>query len=363
MTLRYTLEGDNGLDLPQDAILLRVKGKYVPIEDLGNGILNGDYYVEEVDFHSPERAQLSGEEAAIIPVRFGTFYHDDALPIALSGDELGMFHLAALFKGFKFPSVGRMPAVRGLRLNTGGLSKSFKGATKSIQGAGKNILKTGQKAVKDYGNTLKKGFKDAGKLVGKVGEVLPDVLQAVGNQGGGAPEENSEDQEQPPEEMPGNESEEFSEEPISEDSGSVITDTGFQDEMSGELGFIQAAMAAAPMISNIVSSVQSNQRKRTQAKNQMQMSKLSALTNLKQSSVKKATSTQTKSFSNPALSQTSEGKYALTYKTSSRGGDAPNPNPPTPDKKDDKTMLYVGAGVVVLALAFFAFNNSKKGKR
>ncbi|EQA61808.1 hypothetical protein [Leptospira alexanderi] len=364
MTFRYTLEGDQTAELPQDAVLLRVKGKYLPTHDLGNGVLNGDFYVEELDYHSPERAQLSGDEDSTIAVRLGSFYHDDAIPIALSGDELGFFAAAKLFgRGFKLPSFGRLPSFRGVKINTSGISKGFRGATRSIQKAGKDVLKTGQKAVKDYGKTLQKGFKDAGKFAGKALEAVPDILQAVGQGQGGAGEEEPTEDEQP---------EEFSQsEGFSDETGSepAYDESGYGDEMSGELGFFQAAMAAAPMVSNVLSQFSNIQNQKTQAKNQMNMNKMNSIMNLvrptSKAPVKKAVQpAQNKNFSNPALSKTPEGKYALTY--SNRGGSGeeppPNPNGNNPDKKNDKMLLYAGGGLAAIIVLVVVFNNMK-GKK
>ncbi|MDI7181696.1 hypothetical protein [Leptospira santarosai] len=365
MTFRYTLEGDQRTELPEDAVLLRVKGKYIPTDDLGNGILNGDFYVEELDYHSPSRAQLSGEENSVVPVRLGTLYHDDAMPIALSGDELGMFGLAKLFgRGFKLPSFGRLPSFRGMKINTSGLSKGFRSATRSIQKAGKDVLKTGQKAFKDYGKTLQKGFKDAGKFAGKALEAVPDILQAVG-QGQGSPEEGGEEQ---PEENPEMESEQVSEESFSEENpGPAYDESGFGDSLNGELGFFQAAMAAAPMITNTLSQFSNIQNKKTQAKSQARSNSISSLAQLLQSAnrapAKKTVPAQNKNFSNPALSKTSEGKFALTY-SSNRGGsgeEPPAPNSNT-DKKDDKMMLYAGGGLVAI-IALVVVMNNMKGKK
>ncbi|WP_061226520.1 hypothetical protein [Leptospira interrogans] len=370
MTFRYTLEGDQTTELPEDVVLLRVKGKYIPTHDLGNGILNGDFYVEELDYHSPSRAQLSGEENSVIAVRLGTLYHDDAMPIALSGDELGMFGMAKLFgRGFKLPSLGRLPSFRGLKINTSGISKGFKGATKSIQKAGKDVLKTGQKAVKDYAKTWQKGFKDVGKFGGKALEAVPDILQAVGQGQGGSPEVGEEEQ---PEEMP-DESEQISEESFSEENpGPAYDESGYGDSLNGELGFLQAAMAAAPMVTNVLSQFSNIQNQKTQAKSQARANTINSLaqlvrpTSVNRAPAKKAAAPiQNKNFSNPALSKTPEGKYALTY-SSSRGGEgegppAPNPNGNT-DKKDDKMLLYAGGGLAAIIVLVLVMNNMK-GKK
>ncbi|ULG87913.1 hypothetical protein FH593_15280 [Leptospira interrogans] len=365
MTFRYTLEGDQATELPDDVVLLRVKGKYVPTQDLGNGILNGDFYVEELDYHSPLRAQLSGEENSVIPVRLGTLYHDDAIAIALSGDELGMFGLARLFgRGFKLPSFGRLPSFRGLKINTSGISKGIKGATKSIQSAGKNVLKTGQKAIKDYGKTLQKGAKDIGKFAGKALEAAPDILQAMG-QGQGEGQEGGEE-EQPSEEMP-DESGQVSEESFSEeDPGPAYDESGYSDALSGELGFFQAAMAAAPMAMNVLNQYSNIQNQKAQVKNQNRANTINSLAQLlkpaSKPTVRKATPAQNSNFSNPALSKTSEGKYALTY-SSSRGGSGEEPPAPNPngnnDKKDDKMILYVGGGLAAVVVLILVMNNMK----
>ncbi|AKP25943.1 conserved hypothetical protein [Leptospira interrogans serovar Manilae] len=368
MTFRYTLEGDQATELPNDAVLLRVKGKYIPTHDLGDNILNGDFYVEELDYHSPSRGQLSGEENSVIPVRLGTLYHDDAMPIALSGDELGMFGMAKLFgRGFKLPSLGRLPSFRGLRINTSGISKGFKSATKSIQKAGKDVLKTGQKAVKDYGKTLQKGVKDVGKFAGKALEAVPDVLQAVG-QGQGAPE-GGEEEEQQPEEI--DESGQVSEESFSEENP-AYDESGYGDSLNGELGFFQAAMAAAPMVTNVLSQFSNIQNQKTQVKSQARANTINSLaqlvrpTSVNRAPAKKAVApAQNKNFSNPALSKTSEGKYALTY-SSSRGGEGEGPPAPNPngnaDKKDDKMLLYAGGGLAAIIVLVVVMNNMK-GKK
>lgn len=367
MTFRYTLEGDQATELPDDVVLLRVKGKYIPTQDLGNGILNGDFYVEELDYHSPSRAQLSGEENSVIPVRLGTLYHDDAMAIALSGDELGMFGLARLFgRGFKLPSFGRLPSFRGLKINTSGISKGIKGATKSIQSAGKNVLKTGQKAIKDYGKTLQKGAKDIGKFAGKALEAAPDILQAIGQgQGQGENPEGGEEEQQP-EEMP-NESGQISEDFSSEENpGPAYDESGYSDSLSGELGFFQAAMAAAPMVMNTLNQYSNIQNQKAQVKNQNRANTINSLSQLlrpvSKAPVKKATPAQSNNFSNPALSKTSEGKYALTY-SSSRGGSGEEPPAPNPngnnEKKDDKMMLYAGGGLVAILALVFVMNNMK----
>ncbi|EQA71835.1 hypothetical protein [Leptospira noguchii] len=367
MTFRYTLEGDQRTELPEDVVLLRVKGKYIPTDDLGNGILNGDFYVEELDYHSPSRAQLSGEENSVIPVRLGTLYHDDAMSIALSGDELGMFGMARLFgRGFRLPSFGRLPSFRGMKINTSGLSKGLKGATRSIQKAGKDVLKTGQKALKDYGKTLQKSVKDVGKFAGKALEAVPDVLQAVG-QGQGASQEGGEEEQ--PEEMP-DESGQVSEESFSEENpGPAYDESGFGDSLNGELGFFQAAMAAAPMITNTLSQFSNIQNQRTQAKSQARANSISSLAQLLQPAnrapVRKAVPAQNRNFSNPALSKTSEGKFALTY-SSSRGGSGEGPPAPNPngndDKKDDKMLLYAGGGLAAIIVLVVVLNNMK-GKK
>ncbi|WP_061247772.1 hypothetical protein [Leptospira noguchii] len=369
MTFRYTLEGDQRTELPEDVVLLRVKGKYIPTHDLGDGILNGDFYVEELDYHSPSRAQLSGDENSVIPVRLGTLYHDDAMSIALSGDELGMFGMAKLFgRGFKLPSLGRLPSFRGLKINTSGISKGFKSATKSIQKAGKDVLKTGQKAVKDYGKTLQKGVKDVGKFAGKALEAVPEILQAVGQGQGGSPEGGGEEQ---PEEMP-DESGQISEESFSEENpGPAYDESGYGDSLNGELGFFQAAMAAAPMVTNVLSQFSNIQNQKTHTKSQARSNTINSLAQLLQSGnrapvskaqAKKAVPAQNQNFSNPALSKTPEGKYALTYSSSRGEGPTPQNQNGNDDKKDDKMLLYAGGGFVAIVILIFIMNNMK-GKK
>ncbi|MDI7219726.1 hypothetical protein QMN07_19840, partial [Leptospira santarosai] len=82
MSNRLTLEGDQ--TLPEDFRVVKVYGKYIPQTEL-NGELSGDLYIERIDGYSPQIAQLSGMEEAGHSQFFGTYFHDDAIPITLSG--------------------------------------------------------------------------------------------------------------------------------------------------------------------------------------------------------------------------------------------------------------------------------------
>ncbi|EQA69870.1 hypothetical protein [Leptospira noguchii] len=153
MSYRLTLEGDKSL--PEDFQIIRAYGKFIPTGELQGDELFGDFYLEGFNYYSPSVAQLSGPEAALDTVHLGSFFHDDAYSVALSGDELGRF--GALFRGIKLPSIKpiRFPNVR---IKAPNLSKSFKGISKGISSAGKSVMKAGKDIVKAHG----KAFKDAG---------------------------------------------------------------------------------------------------------------------------------------------------------------------------------------------------------
>ncbi len=142
MSNRLTLEGDNDT-LPEDFRLIKVYGKYIPKTE-SNGELYGDLYVERIDGYSPALAQLNGLDDSKHSEFFGTFIHDNAIPIMLSGeDELGRF--GALFKGFKFKAP-KMPVLRGFKMNTKGLTRGISNVGKSIGKVGKEV----QKGAKNY---------------------------------------------------------------------------------------------------------------------------------------------------------------------------------------------------------------------
>ncbi|MDI7213250.1 hypothetical protein QMM60_04555, partial [Leptospira santarosai] len=181
MSNRFTLEGDR--TIPEDFQVVRVLGKFLPKEEL-NGELSGDFFVERIDGFSPRVSQLAGPEEASQSHFFGSFIHDDAIPLSLSGDELGMW--GALLKGLRFKAPAfRMPAFRGFKVNTRGLSRGLGNATKSLGKVGKQLGKGAQNAVKSYGKAWKdvgkglgKGLKDVGKMVGQVAEGGMGLLQS-----------------------------------------------------------------------------------------------------------------------------------------------------------------------------------------
>ncbi|WP_078129692.1 hypothetical protein [Leptospira alexanderi] len=369
MSNRLTLEGDP--TLPEDFQITRVYGKYIPKFEL-NGELSGDLYIERIDGYSPRVAQLSGFDDAKHSEFFGTFVHDDAIPLSFSGDELGMWaHLLKAFK-FKAPAI-KMPALRGFKLNTRGLSRGLSNATKSVGRIGKQIGKGAQNAVRSYGKAWKdvgkglgKGLKDVGKMVGQVAEGGMGLLQSMGQ---GQGQEGAEE-EQTGEEQPLDESQtEFEDSGISEDPGYPEEQTEEETEMeevNGELGFLPQAMMAAGTAGQIFSSFNNMQQQNAQAKHARSMDKLNAFSSIlrpqpkavaKRPAPKKAVSSNS-SFSNPSISPNAEGGFKLSY--SNRGADADTGSTGSGDQnKDNKNIMYIGAGIAVLGLAFIM---NKKGK-
>ncbi|ULG86587.1 MULTISPECIES: hypothetical protein [Leptospira] len=364
MSDRLTLEGDNDT-LPEDFRLIKVYGKYIPKIEL-NGELCGDLYIERIDGYSPALAQLNGLDDAKHSEFFGSLIYDNAIPIMLSGDELGRF--GALFKGFKFKAP-KMPVFRGFKINTKGLTRGFSNVGKSIgkvgkevQKGAKNYVKAHQKAFKDIGKGLGKGLKDAGKMVGQVAEGGMGLLQSMGQQG------QTEEPEELDETQSYEDTESYSEEPEEIPTDEFIEEDENLEEVNGELGFLPQAMAAAGTAGQLFNSFNNMQQTNTAAKHARSMDKLNAFASIlrpqqtktapkKKPAPKKAVSNS--SFANPKLAQTPEGALKLSYSnrnldntTDSGGGSA--------DKKDDnKNLMYIGAGIAGLGIIFLM---NKKGR-
>ncbi|MDI7198036.1 hypothetical protein [Leptospira santarosai] len=352
MSYRLTLEGDKSL--PEDFQIIRAYGKFIPTGELQGDELLGDFYLEGFNYYSPSVAQLSGPEAALDTLHLGSFVHDDAYAIALSGDELGWLAAAKLFRGFKFPSFKpiRFP---NMRIKAPNLSKSFRGVTKGISSAGKSVMKAGQGVVKTYG----KAFKDVGKFAGKIAEGGMDVLQAMGQQGAGgegAPEEdasNPETEEMPqPDEGPSYE-EQQSEEVFEE-----------AEEINGELGFfpqMAAVQSGVQGITSIVGAVDARNERKAKLKSDAKTAQINALSQLfrpqaKQTAPVRRAVPANRTFSQPAISKTSEGKLAVSFANRNLQ-EGNNPSDPPKDDKN-KMLLYGGAALVVIVAIMFAF----KGK-
>ncbi|OOV40200.1 hypothetical protein B1J93_17800 [Leptospira kirschneri serovar Pomona] len=358
MSNRFTLEGDR--TIPEDFQVVRVLGKFLPREEL-NGELSGDFFVERIDGFSPRMSQLAGPEEASQSHFFGSFIHDDAIPLSLSGDELGAW--GALLRAFKFkaPAI-RMPAFRGFKVNTKGLSRGIGNETKSVGKVGKQIGKGAQNSVRSYGKAWKdvgkglgNGLKDVGKIVGQVAEGGMGLLQSMGQGQGqedpGTEEEQFEDQNQEgSEESP-------SEEPIDEFEN--------LEELNGELGFLPQAMMAAGTAGQMFSAFNNMQQQNAQAKHARSMDKINAFSSIlkPQASAKKkaVTSKANSSFSNPKLSKTQEGAYKLSYSSrDASGAGSNNPSENTADpNKDKNNMIYIGAAIAVVLVIVMM---NKKGR-
>ncbi|EMK05468.1 hypothetical protein LEP1GSC166_2641 [Leptospira kirschneri] len=300
-------------------------------------------------------AQLNGLDDAKHSEFFGTFIHDNAIPITLSGDELGRF--GALLKGFKFKAP-KMPVFRGFKLNTKGLTRGFSKVGKEVQKGAKNYVKAHQKAFKDIS-------KGAGKIVGQVAEGGMGLLQSMGQQGQEQAEELDETQNYEDSSYP---EENYSEGPEEIPTDEYIEEDENLEEVNGELGFLPQAMMAAGTAGQLFNSFNSMQQSNTAAKHARSMDKLNAFASIlrpqqtktapkKKPAPKKAVSNS--SFANPKLAQTPEGALKLSYSnrnldntTDSGGGSA--------DKKDDnKNIMYIGAGIAALGLVFIM---NKKGR-
>ncbi|MFA4795299.1 hypothetical protein [Leptospira kirschneri] len=365
MSNRFTLEGDQ--TIPEDFQVVRVLGKFLPREEL-NGELSGDFFVERIDGFSPRMSQLAGPEEASQSYFFGSFIHDDAIPLSLSCDELGMW--AHLLKAFKFraPAI-RMPAFRGFKVNTKGLSRGIGNATKSVGKVGKQIGKGAQNAVRSYGKAWKdvgkglgKGLKDVGKAVGQIAEGGMGLLQSMGQGQGqedpGSEEEQFEDQNQEASEEFESESEESpSEEPIDESEN--------LEELNGELGFLPQAMMAAGTAGQMFSAFNNMQQQNAQAKHARSMDKINAFSSIlkPQALAKKkaVTPKANSSFLNPKLSKTQEGAYKLSYSSrDASGAGSNNPSENTADpNKDKNNMIYIGAAIAVVLVIVMI---NKKGR-
>ncbi|MDI7188403.1 hypothetical protein [Leptospira santarosai] len=365
MSNRFTLEGDP--TIPEDFQVVRVLGKFLPKEEL-NGELSGDFFVERIDGYSPGIAQLSGMDEAQHSQFFGSFIHDDAIPLSLSGDELGMW--GALLKGLRFKAPAfRMPAFRGFKVNTKGLSRGLGNATKSLGKVGKQLGKGAQNAVKSYGKAWKdvgkglgKGLKDVGKVVGQVAEGGMGLLQSMGQgQGQEAEEEPQEDQfEDGSQET---EFEQTSEEQTSEES---VDESENLEELNGELGFLPQAMMAAQAGGQIFSAFNNMQQQNAQAKHARSMDKINAFSSILKRPApakKKAVSPKPNStFSNPKLSKTGEGAFKLTYASSrdASGAGSDSSGNSTDPKSDKNNMIYIGGAIVVVLVLLMMMN--KKGR-
>ncbi|WP_061223152.1 hypothetical protein [Leptospira weilii] len=367
MSNRLTLEGDP--TLPEDFQITRVYGKYIPKTEL-NGELSGDLYVERIDGYSPRVAQLNGFDDAKHSEFFGSFVHDDAIPISLSGDELGAW--GALLKAFKFkaPAI-KMPALRGFKLNTRGLSRGLSNATKSLGKVSKQIGKGAQNAVRSYGKAWKdvgkglgKGLKDVGNMVGQVAQGGMGLLQSMGQ--GQGEEQTEEPQDEQLDETQNSEDPGYSEEAenYSEAPEEIPTDEDMEEQLNGELGFFPQAMMAAGTAGQLFNSFNSMQQQNTAAKHARSMDKLNSFASIlktqpkavaKKPVPKKAVSNS--SFSNPKLAQTPEGGYKLSY--SNRNMD-PDSGGGSTEKKDDKNLIYIGGAIAAGALVLVMMN--KKGK-
>ncbi|MGJ4753477.1 hypothetical protein [Leptospira kmetyi] len=357
MSNRLTLEGDQ--TIPEDFQITRVYGKFLPKVEL-SGELSGDFFVERIDGYSPQIAQLSGMDEAKHSQAFGTFIHDDAIPLSLSGDELGMW--GALLRGFRFRAPAmRMPALRGFKVNTRSLSRGISNSTKSIGKVGKEFGRGAKNVVKAHQQAL----KSVGKGLGKIAEGGMDLLQSMG-QGQGEQGEGEESEEGQTEQGPSDETQFNSEDPgYSEEQ----TDEGTEmEEVNGELGFLPQAMMAAGTAGQIFSNFNSMQEKKAQAKHARSMEKMNSFSSILRPQTKTASKpkpatkkafSSNSTFSNPSVSQNAEGGFKLSY--SNRGADADTGSTGSGEKKDDnKNVMYIGgAVVVVLAIAFIM---NKKGK-
>lgn len=367
MSNRLTLEGDQ--TLPEDFRVVKVYGKYIPQTEL-NGELSGDLYIERIDGYSPQIAQLSGMEEAGHSQMFGTFFHDDAIPITLSGDELGMW--GALLKGLRFKAPAfKMPVFKGFKVNTRGLSRGLGNATKSLGKVGKQIGKGAQNAVKSYGKAWKdvgkglgKGLNSVGKIVGQVAEGGMGLLQSMGQGQGEQPPDEEPTEEQLDETQ--NEDPGFSEEPTSEEQ---IEETSDMEEVNGELGFFPQVMTAAGTAGQMFNAFNSMQQSNAQAKHARSMDKMNAFASLlrpqskavskPKPAPKKAASPNT-SFSNPKLAQTPEGTFKLSYANRNMDNTTDSGGGSDGKKDDNKNLMYIGAGIA--AIAGLAFIMNKKGK-
>lgn len=370
MSDRLTLEGDP--TLPEDFQITRVYGKYIPKTE-SNGELSGDLYVERIDGYSPRVAQLNGFDESKHSEFFGTFLHDDAIPISLSGDELGAW--GALLKAFKFkaPAI-KMPALRGFKLNTRGLTRGFSNVGKSIGKVGKevqkgvkNYAKAHQKAFKDIGKGLGKGLKGVGDIVGQVAQGGMGLLQSMGQQGQGEEQIEEPTEEESLDETQNSEDPGYSDETenYSEVPDEIPTDEDMEEQLNGELGFFPQAMMAAGTAGQLFNSFNSMQQQNTAAKHARSMDKLNAFASLlkpqpkaavKKPAPKKAVSNS--SFSNPKLAQTPEGGYKLSY--SNRNMDPDSGGGSTEKKDDNKNLMYIGGAIAAGALVLVMMN--KKGK-
>ncbi|EMF80905.1 hypothetical protein LEP1GSC188_3123 [Leptospira weilii serovar Topaz str. LT2116] len=359
MSYRLTLEGDK--TLPEDFQIIRAYGKFIPTGELQGDELLGDFYLEGFNYYSPSLAQLSGPESAFDTLHLGSFVHDDAYAIALSGDELGWLHFAKLFRGFKLPAFKpiRMPNVR---IKAPNLSKSFKGVSKGISNATKSVGKAG----KDFVKAHQKALKDAGKFAGKIAEGGIEALQAIGQQGAGgeAPEEDPSAEE-------GNPEEQISEggEPSYEDQSSGEDQGQYEDEseeVNGELGFfpqMAAVQSGVQGITSIVGAIDARNERKAKLKSDAKTAQINSLAQLFRPQAKQAAPVRravptNKTFSQPAISKTSEGKLAVSFanRNLQEGNNPPSSDSPKDDK--DKMLLYGGAALVVLFIIMFVF----KGK-
>ncbi|UOG54605.1 hypothetical protein [Leptospira noguchii] len=368
MSNRLTLEGDE--TLPEDFLLTKIYGKYIPKTEL-NGELYGDLYIERVDGYSPTLAQLNGIDDAKHSEFFGSFVHEEAIPITLSGDELGRF--GALFKGFKLKAP-KMPVFRGFKVNTKGLSRGFSNIQKSagkvgkeIQKGAKNYVKAHQKAFKDISKGAGKALKDVSHGIGQVAEGGMGLLQSMGQQGQGSVEEQPEELDETSNyEDSYSEDTEFSEGPEEIPTEEIEEGENLEEEVNGELGFLPQAMMAAGTAGQLFNSINSMQQSNTAAKHARSMDKLNAFASIlrpqqtkpaptpkKKPAPKKAVSNS--SFANPKLAQTPEGSLKLSY--SNRNLD--NTTDPGDKKDDNKNLMYIGAGIAALGLVFIM---NKKGR-
>ncbi|WP_061256250.1 hypothetical protein [Leptospira interrogans] len=351
MSYRLTLEGDK--TLPEDFQIIRAYGKFVPTQELQGDELLGDFYLEGFNYYSPSVAQLSGPEAALDTLHLGSFVHDDAYSIALSGDELGRF--GALFR-FKLPSIKpiRIPNVR---IKAPNLSKSFRGVSKGISNATKSVGKAG----KDFVKAHQKALKDAGKFAGKIAEGGMDVLQAMGQgQGAAGAEAPEEDPNQEAEGMPGDGGgssyEEEQPEEVSEEVEEVNEELGFFPQMAAVQSGVQG-------ITSIVGAIDARNERKAKLKSDAKVAQINALSQIFRPQAKQATSIRravpvNRTFSQPAISKTSDGKLAVSFANRNLQ-EGNNPPPPSSDPpKDDKMLMYGGAALVVLVIIMFVF----KGK-
>ncbi|EQA61706.1 hypothetical protein [Leptospira alexanderi] len=368
MSNRLTLEGDP--TLPEDFQITRVYGKYIPKFEL-NGELSGDLYIERIDGYSPRVAQLSGFDDAKHSEFFGSLVYDDAIPIFLSGDELGAW--GALLKGlrFKAPAI-KMPVFKGFKLNTRGLSRGLSNATKSVGRIGKQIGKGAQNAVRSYGKAWKdvgkglgKGLKDVGNMVGQVAQGGMGLLQSMGQ--GQGQEQTEEPQDEQLDETQNSEDPGYSEEVenYSEAPEEIPTDEDMEEQLNGELGFLPTAMMAAGTAGQIFNSFNSMQQQNTAAKHARNMDKLNAFASVlrpqpkavvKRPAPKKAVSNS--SFSNPKLAQTPDGALKLSYSNRNLDNQADSGGG-SGEKTDNKNIMYIGAGIAALGLVYMM---NKKGK-